>query len=524
VPLSRDTTRLLPVVVPVALGGALATGIAGWLFAGSGPGLEELVALLALLVASIFAEAIPVPIEGVPVGGTSLANVFIVTAAVFYGGAAGVLLAVAAMALVEITRHQTLLRLSYNVGLYSLAGAAAGLAAQRAQDGGPGSLALAALAGSAAFYATDILLLAMVVARSERERFSDLLRRHFVVTALPFSIMASVTIVVALLWDRSPLLSLVLIGPLIAVALYERAIYGALDRLRELDRLKDEFIAIVSHELRTPLSSVYGAAATLQQRELDKDVQDSLLSIIYRESDRLARLVDDVLWVSRLESGRVETSIAPCDATELATDAVHAAEAHLPDGFTLEFTCAQSLPPLAADGQKLRQVLANIIENAVKYSPDGGRIAVNVERRNGSVVFAVRDEGLGIPADEQSRIFEKFHRLDPNLTRGVSGTGLGLYICRELIRQMNGTISVTSSEGNGSTFTIELPSAEGDGHAPVADEPGTPSQPRLRATLAEAFSPVPPDGDEDESRRALRDRVGSALSRALPHRHPASRR
>jgi two-component system phosphate regulon sensor histidine kinase PhoR len=288
--------------------------------------------------------------------------------------------------------------------------------------------------------------------------------------------------------------------------------------------LKDEFIAIVSHELRTPLSSVYGAAATLQQRQLDEEVRNSLLSIIYRESDRLARLVDDVLWVSRLESGRVETAIARCDATELATEAVHAAEAHLPDGFTLEFTCAPSLPPLAADGQKLRQVLANIIENAVKYSPDGGRIEVNVEQRNGSVVFAVRDEGLGIPADEQSRIFEKFHRLDPNLTRGVSGTGLGLYICRELIRQMNGTIAVSSAEGKGSTFTIELPSADGDDRAAHGDGTDMQVDPPLRTTLAEAFAPIPPGGDKDGSHRPLRVRVGGALSRALPNRTTASRR
>jgi signal transduction histidine kinase len=105
-------------------------------------------------------------------------------------------------------------------------------------------------------------------------------------------------------------------------------------------------------------------------------------------------------------------------------------------------------------------VLVNLVDNAVKYSPDGGRIDVEVGASDGYVRFAVRDEGLGIPDEEQERIFDKFHRLDPYLQRGVSGTGLGLYICRELVRQMNGRIWVESAAGEGSTFSFELPVAE----------------------------------------------------------------
>jgi len=102
----------------------------------------------------------------------------------------------------------------------------------------------------------------------------------------------------------------------------------------------------------------------------------------------------------------------------------------------------------------------NLVDNAVKYSPDGGRVEVRIERRNGSVRFSVRDEGLGIPAVEHGRIFDKFYRVDPNMTRGVNGTGLGLYICRELVRRMSGRISVDSREGAGSTFSFELPIAD----------------------------------------------------------------
>jgi signal transduction histidine kinase len=115
---------------------------------------------------------------------------------------------------------------------------------------------------------------------------------------------------------------------------------------------------------------------------------------------------------------------------------------------------------VAADADKARQVLTNLLDNAVKYSPDGGDIEIRLEARGRQLRFAVRDEGLGIPLAEQSRIFEKFYRLDPNLTRGVGGTGLGLYICRELVRHMGGRIWVASAEGEGSTFFFELPLAE----------------------------------------------------------------
>jgi signal transduction histidine kinase len=230
-------------------------------------------------------------------------------------------------------------------------------------------------------------------------------------------------------------------------------------RLEEVDRLKDEFVAVASHELRTPLASVYGAAITLKEHDLDPQTRDAMLDVIFHESDRLARIVNDVLWASRLESGSLRTTVESVDAASLAEEVVVDARPRLPTGCSLELISPPGLPPAAADPEKLRRVLVNLVDNAVKYSPDGGRIDVELAASDGQVRFAVRDHGLGIPESEQERIFDKFHRLDPYLQRGVSGTGLGLYICRELVHQMNGRIWVESSAGEGSTFSFELPAA-----------------------------------------------------------------
>jgi signal transduction histidine kinase len=130
-----------------------------------------------------------------------------------------------------------------------------------------------------------------------------------------------------------------------------------------------------------------------------------------------------------------------------------------PEGIEVAVSKARGLPQVAADPDKLRQILTNLIDNGIKYSPDGGRVEIEIVRSGGRVRFRVSDQGLGIPPAEQDRIFEKFFRLDPNLTRGVGGTGLGLYISRELVTRMNGRIWVDSDGRSGSSFFLELPIA-----------------------------------------------------------------
>ena len=152
-------------------------------------------------------------------------------------------------------------------------------------------------------------------------------------------------------------------------------------------------------------------------------------------------------------------SIGRADAAEIARGVLAAAEIHAPAATELNLVASDPVPAVAADPDGLRQVLVNLVENAVKYSPAGGPVELALEQRDGRVRFSVRDEGLGIPAAEQGRIFEKFYRLDPNLSRGVGGTGLGLYICREILHRMGSRIQLESEPGHGSTFSFELPVA-----------------------------------------------------------------
>jgi signal transduction histidine kinase len=453
------TSRAAFVVwVPVASAGLAGLVLAVIDLASSHLGWHRAVGIALLVAAATLAEAFPVPIEGVQVGSMSLATIFLSAGATIYGWAAAAVAGFLAMAFVEFGLRRPFSRAAFNCGAYTLAGIAAGGAAAGLHDGTLRGLVLGAIAAAVTFWAVNITLLASVVTRSRRTPFVQSLRSYLQLTFVPFAVMASLAVILVVLWDRSPFVAVVLVGPLLATALYQRWIHGALSRLREFDRLKDEFIAIVSHELRTPLTSVYGAAVTLGQHELDTQRQRALLEIISTEAARLSRLLDDILWVSRLDSGRARPFITRVEPLPLATDVVDATRTHLPHGMSLELLHDAAPPEVAADPDKLRQVLVNLIENAIKYSAEG-RIEVRLHRHDGRMRFSVRDEGPGIPQSQHERVFEKFYRLDPNMTQGVGGTGLGLYICRELIESMDGDIWVESEPGAGSTFAFELPVA-----------------------------------------------------------------
>ena len=231
---------------------------------------------------------------------------------------------------------------------------------------------------------------------------------------------------------------------------------------RQLEEIKADFIATASHELRTPLAAVYGAAQTLLRHDfaLDETGRERFVSLIADESERLGRIVNEILLANQLDAGRLDLEEEPFDGRDLVERVVDATRMHAPPSVSLTINTNGELPQVAADLDKVRQVLVNLVENAIKYSPDGGKVEVGADTHDDFVRFYVRDEGLGVAADEQERIFEKFYRADPQMTRGVGGTGLGLYICRELIDRMGGRIWVEPNGGKGSMFVFELPTAE----------------------------------------------------------------
>jgi PAS domain S-box-containing protein len=228
---------------------------------------------------------------------------------------------------------------------------------------------------------------------------------------------------------------------------------------RALETMRQELVATVSHELRTPLAAIYGSALTLRRGDVDleDELRDKLLEVIAVESARLAEIVDDLLLTSQLDSGKLAVKIERCDPIDIARQEVEATKLHLPENVELGIEAPASLPPVAADPSQLRQVLSNLLDNAVKYSPEGGVISIRLSSDDRHVRFTVSDGGLGVPPGERERIFEKFYRLDPGMNRGIGGTGLGLYICRELVRRVGGRIWVEAGKGAGSTFVVEIP-------------------------------------------------------------------
>lgn len=226
-----------------------------------------------------------------------------------------------------------------------------------------------------------------------------------------------------------------------------------------LERTRADFVATASHELRTPLTAVYGGARTLiaHRDTLERGQQERLLGMIEQESEHLVQIVDQLLVSARLDRGGVHLDESDVDVLALCSGVVESARLRTAGSNTVMLQMPTKMVPLRCDEALLRQVLVNLVENGVKYSPNGGRIDVLVSEEPGWVRLEVVDEGIGIPAAELERIFEKFYRLDAAMSRGVGGSGLGLYISREIVMQMGGTLTVRSSPGEGSTFTVVLP-------------------------------------------------------------------
>ncbi len=243
----------------------------------------------------------------------------------------------------------------------------------------------------------------------------------------------------------------------------EGAVYALRDVTDELalEQARSDFVTTASHELRTPLAAVYGAARTLRRPDLDlaSEQGQRLLEIVENETERLTRIVSQILLAGQLEEGRVDLRTEATDLGSLVESVLAAARLGAPEDIELRLAVEDDAALALADEDKLRQVLVNLLDNAIKYSPDGGEVTVELEGRPGRVLVTVRDSGLGIPPGEEERVFEKFYRLDPGQTRGIGGSGLGLYISRELVSRMGGSLTVGSRHGEGAAFVIDLPAA-----------------------------------------------------------------
>jgi len=228
---------------------------------------------------------------------------------------------------------------------------------------------------------------------------------------------------------------------------------------RIVEEMKSTFVSTVSHRLRAPLTSIYGFAETLLRRDVlfGEEERRTFLEYISSEAQRLTTIVDTLLSVARLEAGDMQVELAPTDLRAVVSDAISSVqEGAAVNGHRFVLELPDEPVAASADREKLVQILRNLLENAVKFSPDGGTVTVEAHRRAGRVEVRVVDQGEGIPEAEREHIFSKFHRADS----GDSGAGLGLFIARGLVLAMGGRIWVDSAEGGGSSFAFELPLAE----------------------------------------------------------------
>jgi signal transduction histidine kinase len=225
---------------------------------------------------------------------------------------------------------------------------------------------------------------------------------------------------------------------------------------RDLDRVRSDIIAIVSHELRTPLTGVYGAAQTLLAHfdALDDPTRQTLLELVSTQSERLGTIVEQMLLASTVDTDALHTDVTSFDAAAVFDTILQGLDEH---ARARVIVSAKPGASVRADLDRLRQVIANLVDNALKYS--SGPIRCAVEPRELAVRFTVADEGPGIPLVDRERVFERFVRLDPDQYGGVGGTGLGLYIARELVRRMDGRIGLLPRD-RGSTFFVDVPRAD----------------------------------------------------------------
>lgn len=272
----------------------------------------------------------------------------------------------------------------------------------------------------------------LLVQRNERERESS--RRAFLVVL--FAVMLAMTAVLASVFLA----------------------FRDLTRRREVDRLKSEFVSVVSHELRTPLTSIHGSLGLLSSGLLGSEKGKRMLEIAVTNTDRLIRLLNDILDIEKLESGAVQSNRTLCDAADLIRRSSEVMKA-MADEHKVTIRVSAAKAPINVDCDRIVQCLTNLLSNAIKFSDPAGQVWIKAAVAGDDVQFEVTDEGRGIPAENRESIFERFHQVDASDSRRKGGTGLGLAITRSIVVQHGGRIWVRSELGKGSSFFFTIPLA-----------------------------------------------------------------
>ncbi len=237
------------------------------------------------------------------------------------------------------------------------------------------------------------------------------------------------------------------------------AVIGDVTKLRRLETMRKDFVANVSHELRTPMTSITGFIETLLDGALeDKEIAKKFLTIIHQEAERLNYLVSDLLDISRLESGQTELKKTTIDLEKLVESIVLVVENRLKEK-KLELSKQIQVKLIIGDERLLREVAINLLDNAIKYTPEGGKLLIGSRMIEEGIEFFVKDTGIGIPEESLPRLFERFYRVDKGRSRQMGGTGLGLSIVKHIVERHNGKVSVRSILGEGSEFSFVLPEA-----------------------------------------------------------------
>ena len=272
-----------------------------------------------------------------------------------------------------------------------------------------------------------------------------------------------------------------LVAALVIIIVIVRRWFYSLEReereRQAADQLRSELISLASHELRAPLTSIRGYAHTLVREfgHLSEETQKEFLEGIATQSDRLSHLVSELLDMSQIDEGKLRIELHSVTPQQICEDAVRSAtHPDLKHNFRVEVS--SGLPQVLADPARIRQVLTNLISNALKFSPEQSEVVVGARRRDDSVEFYVTDHGVGIPREEQGKLFSRFHRATNAHTPDTPGAGLGLYISKAIVESHGGRMSFHSELGSGSTFFFTLPTLEGRRRAEGAASTASPEK------------------------------------------------